>query len=168
MTGFLYGALFLLLLPIQTTLLENISVMGVKPDLCLVATCLTGFLGGRVRGLWIGLGLGFIQDMFSAGGIGVNMMTKGLVGVASGTTSKFLSDTSPPAIFLPMLFLSIFAGLMSLISARPQVDGLLLIHDFRSILIPQALLDAITAFGVNWVIAKYVPRLSMFAPSSLR
>lgn len=168
MTVLLYSGLLLLLLPIQTTLLDNISLWGVKPDLCLVATCLTGFLGGRARGLWFGLGLGFIQDLYSAGGIGLNLITKGLAGVVSGTAAKILSDTSPPAIFLPTLVLSFACGLVSLISARPHVDWMLFIHDFRLILLPQALFDAMIAFGFNWLIAKYLPRLSVLAPSSLR
>ena len=168
MTGFLYSGLLLLLLPIQATFLEHISLVGVKPDLCLVATCLVGYLGGRTRGLWVGMGLGFIQDIYSAGGIGLNMITKGVVGVVSGTAPKILSDTTPPAIFLPTLVLSFSCGLVSFISARPQVDWMLIIQDFQSILLPQALLDGVTAFGIHWVIAKYLPRFSVLVPSSLR
>ena len=164
MTVLLYSGLLLFLLPIQTTLLEHVSLLGVKPDLFLVATCLTGFLGGRTRGLWLGLGLGFIQDMYSAGGIGLNMLTKGLAGVVSGTAAKLLSDTSPPAILLPTFILSFACGLVSLISARPQVDGLLLIQDFRSILLPQALFDAMMAFGFHWLIAKYLSRFLGYWP----
>ena len=168
MTGLLYSGLLLLLLPIQTTLLEHISLWGVKPDLCLVATCLVGFLGGRARGLWLGLGLGFIQDMYSAGGIGLNMITKGIAGVVSGTAAKILSDTTPQAIFLPTLVLSFACGLVSVISARPHVDWMLLIQEFRLILLPQALFDAMMAFWFNWLIAKYLPRFTVLAPSSLR
>ena len=168
MIGLFYTGLILLLLPIQATLLEHISLWGVKPDLCLVATCLAGFLGGRTRGLWLGLALGFIQDMYSAGGMGLNMITKAFAGVISGTAAKILSDTSPTAILLPMLILSFACGLVSLVSARPIVDLMLLIQDFRSILLPQALYDAMMGFCFNWLIALYLPRFSMLAPSSLR
>ena len=168
MTLLLYSGLLLLLLPVQTTLFEHLSLWGVKPDLCLVATCLTGFLGGRARGLWIGLGLGFVQDIFSAGGIGLNMITKGIAGVVSGAVVKILSDTTPPAIFLPTLLLSFIFGLVSLISARPHVDWMFLIQDFRSILLPQAFFDAIMAVGFHWLIIKYLPQLSVLTPSSLR
>lgn len=168
MTVLLYGGLLLLLLPIQSTLLENISILGVKPDLCLVATCLIGFLGGRIRGLWLGLGLGFIQDIFSAGGMGLNLITKGLAGMVSGSAAKILSDTSPQAIFLPTLILSCAFGLLSLISARPHVDWVLLIQDTRSILLPQALYDAVLAVGFNWLIVRCLPRFSVLAPSGLR
>lgn len=167
MTVLLYTGLLVLLLPIQTTLLEHISIWGVKPDLCLVVTCLTGFLGGRARGLWLGLGLGFIQDIFSAGGIGLNLITKGIAGFVSGTAAKILSDTTPPAILLPTFLLSFACGLVSLISARPHVDWILLLQDFRSVLLPQGLFDAMMAFGFNWLIVKYLPRLSALAPSSL-
>lgn len=168
MTILLYFGVLLLLVPLQITLLEYINVWGVKPDLCLVATCLVGFLGGQVRGLGVGIGLGFVQDVFSAGGIGLNLITKSVAGVVSGTAAKTLSNTTPPAVLLTIFVLSFASGLVSLISARPQVDGMLLFHEFRSILLPQALYDAIIAFGVHWCIFKYQSLGSEFAPSSLR
>lgn len=168
MTVLLYMSLLLLLVPLQVTLLEYVSLGGVKPDWCLVATCLVGFLAGRGRGFGVGVGLGFIQDVFSAGGVGLNMMTKGLAGILSGTAANTLSNTTPPAIFLPTFVLSFACGLVSLISARPHVDWLLLIQEFRSMLLPQAIFDAVLAFGINWMIARFRTGGSAFLPSYVR
>ena len=167
MTSFLYVCLFLLVVPIQTTFLEYVSPWGVKPDLCLVATCLVGFLGGQVRGFGVGMGLGFVQEIFSAGSVGLNMIVKGLAGLVSGTAAKTLSNTTPPAIFLPTLVLSFACGLVSLISARPKVDGVLLIHDFQFILLPQAIFNAVMAFSVTWVLDRYRLFGSTFATSTI-
>ena len=155
MIVFLYVALLVFLVPLQITLVEYISLGGVKPDLCLVVTCLVGFLAGPTRGFGVGVGLGFIQDTFSAGWVGLNLITKGLVGIVAGTAAKTLSNTTSQAIFLPTLVLSFVCGLVSLISARPQVNWMLLIHEFQSLLLPQALFDAVMAFGANWFIARY-------------
>ena len=168
MNSLLYLGLFLFLVPVQTTLLEHISLWEVKPDLCLVATCLVGFLGGQSKGFWVGIGLGFIQDMYSAAGIGLNMITKGIAGVVSGTAAKTFSHTTPSAIILPTLVLSFACGLVSLISARPLIDMMVLFHDIRSILLPQALFDAVAAFGINWLMTKYLSRFTGFAPLSPR
>ncbi|WP_447969737.1 hypothetical protein [Nitrospira sp. M1] len=149
-----YVSLLLVLVPIQVTVLAQISPLGVHPDLCLVATCLVGFLFGKSRGLGLGVGLGFVQDLFSGGAGIVNLITKGIAGLLSGMVAKTLSNTTAQAIFLPTFLLSCASGVISLISARPQTDWLLLIHELRTILLPQGLLDALLAFGVYWMLSK--------------
>ncbi|GJL50552.1 hypothetical protein [Candidatus Nitrospira salsa] len=149
-----YLTLLFLLVPIQVTVLGRISPWGVEPDLCLVATCLVGFLFGKRRGLGLGVGLGFIQDLFSGGAGIVNLITKGLAGFLSGMVAKTLSNTTAQAIFLPTFLLSCASGVISLISARPHTDWLLLIEELRTILLPQGLLDALLAFGVYWMLSK--------------
>lgn len=74
---FLYAGLVVVIAPIQATLLHYVSFFGVRPDLGLVAACLVGFLGGELDGLLLGLLLGYSQDMFSAGDLWVNVVTKG-------------------------------------------------------------------------------------------
>ncbi len=150
-----YLSLLLLLVPIQVTLLPHVSPWGIRPDLCLVATCLTGFLGGKNKGIWLGLGLGFIQDLFSGGAGIINLLTKGIVGFLSGLVSKTLSNTTPQAIFLPTFFLSGICGFIALFSSRPHADWLVLIHELRTILLPQSLFDALLTFGVYWLLGKW-------------
>ena len=162
----LYASFVLLLVPIQTTLLDYISILGVRPDLCLVTVCLVGFLAGQGKGLGFGMGLGFVQDLFSAGGLGLNMVLKGLAGILSGLAAKTLLNMTPVTIFLPTVILSLGCGLLALISARPQIDWFLLIQDLRSILLPQALFDATMALFINWVIARYRSHDSLLEPST--
>lgn len=70
-TGLFVGFI-LLLVPLQTTVLGSISPFGIRPDLCLIAACLIGFLTGQVQGLIMGFFLGFVQDLFSASDLWLN------------------------------------------------------------------------------------------------
>ena len=53
-----YALLAMVVVPLQTTLLHYVSILGVRPDLGLIAACLVGFLGGELDGLILGLILG--------------------------------------------------------------------------------------------------------------
>ncbi|MGB0908799.1 MAG: rod shape-determining protein MreD [Nitrospirales bacterium] len=163
-----YLSLLFLLVPIQVTVLNHVSPWGIRPDLCLVATCLMGFLGGKNKGIGLGLGLGFIQDLFSGGAGIVNLLSKGLSGFLSGLVSKTLSSTTAQSILLPTFFLSCLSGIVSLFSARPLTDWLVLIHEFRTILLPQSLFDALLAFGVYWLLGKWNFVTSSVEPSGFR
>ena len=50
----IYIALILTVIPLQTTLLHHVTILDVRPDLGLVVVCLVGFFGGEVDGLLIG------------------------------------------------------------------------------------------------------------------
>ena len=163
-----YVSLLLLLVPIQVTLLAHISPWGIRPDLCLVATCLLGFLGGKKKGCTAGIGLGFVQDLFSGGAGIVNLFTKGLAGFLSGLIAKTLSNTTAQAIFLPTFLLSCASSLIALFSARPQTNWFLMLQEIRTILFPQALLDALLAFGMYWILSKLDLVDPGVEPSSLR
>ena len=62
-----YFVLVLLLVPMQTTLLPHLSVWNIKPDLGLVAAALIGLFAGELEGLLVGLTIGWVLNLFSAG-----------------------------------------------------------------------------------------------------
>src|SRR5207344_1137358 len=84
MKALIYGALVLAIVPLQSTLWHAVSIGGVRPDLGLIAACLVGFLGGELDGLLLGCVLGLSQDIFSAGDLWLNMVTKGGAGFLTG------------------------------------------------------------------------------------
>ena len=167
MISFLFAALVCLLVPIQTTLLNYLTIGGVKPDLCLVTTCLVGFFAGRGKGLAMGMGLGFLQDFFSVGGLGLNMMTKGLVGILSSMAASTLSNTTTGfSIFVPTVVLSVGSGMAFLISASPRIEWLSFLQGIQLILLPQALFDGIVASGVHWLLVRYFLSQTLLKQSS--
>ncbi|RMH32527.1 MAG: hypothetical protein D6690_13630 [Nitrospirae bacterium] len=151
-----YLGLVLLLVPLQMTIARLVNG-ALHPDLCLVAVCLIGFWGGWGRGFSLGLCLGFVQDLFSAGGLGINLLTKALAGLLSGYAATTLSTLTPAAIFFPTLALSMFVSVMALISASPQLDGRLLLHSAHTAILPRGLMDGALAFILNWIKLKMEP-----------
>lgn len=81
---------FLFFMPVQTLFLENLRVAGIKPDLALIFVFVQGWAFGEVNGLFWGLALGGLVDLFSAGTLGVNLILKATVGFASGILGKSL------------------------------------------------------------------------------
>lgn len=69
---------------LQGTLLDKISIAGVKPDIILVLVICTSVVCGPKRGGIIGLVFGLLEDIYLGRFIGMNAMTKGLTGIITG------------------------------------------------------------------------------------
>jgi len=82
--------IFLFFIPIQTILLEPLKMGGVKPDLALLLAFMHGWAFGEVNGLFWGLALGGILDIFSVGFLGVNFVLKGIIGLFAGIFGRTL------------------------------------------------------------------------------
>ena len=157
----LFIGLVLILVPIQSTFFHYVSIVGVRPDLCLVVACVVGFLSGRTHGLIVGFGLGFVQDLFSAGDLWMNTLTKPLVGFLSGLAARNLVNIAPQSIFVPALILSMVSGLILLVSVRTGANVSEILGGIQSTLLPQAFFDGVVAMGVNWSIAWWMPKESV-------
>lgn len=153
----IFVALILLLVPLQATMLGRISPFGIRPDLCLIAACLTGLLTGQAYGLLLGFGLGFAQDLFSASDLWLNTITKSGIGFLSGLIAKNLANTASHSAFLVMAIFSIFSGVVFLVSSRVGMDLWDVLQGFPSILLPQALFDGLVALATHWVITHWTP-----------
>lgn len=152
------------LVPLQMTM-SNIVDGGFRPDLCLIAACLAGFWGGWSRGLLFGLGVGFLQDLFSAGGLGINLLLKGLAGLFSGYIATTLATMTPGVIVLPIVVLSMAANLIALLSASPHLDWWLLVHTGYTVIVPQGLLDGAVTFAITWILYKMNVPDTVLGPS---
>ncbi len=138
----------------QATLSTWLSVNNIYPDLCLILACIVGFLTNEYKGLMIGLTIGLFQDLLAPGGIGLNMILKGLAGSLAGVTTHTISTITPSAVVLVTLALSLGCGLASLIVAYPILDGSEAFHAILGNLVPQALYHSLLAAGIFWVIPK--------------
>ena len=69
------------LLSIQTTFLRVIFPGNVVPDLILIAAVYSGIHLKKSRGIWLAALIGFFQDCLSGAVLGVNFLSKGLVGL---------------------------------------------------------------------------------------
>lgn len=140
MKPLLYLGLAVGLIPVQTTVLEHLSLAGVRPDLCLIAASLIGFFGGPTDGVLMGALLGFEQDLFSAGDAWVNAVTKALFGLSGGLVGRYVARVTPATVAPLLVGLSACSGLAFLLAGAGGQDTLTAV---RSVLLPQALLDGL-------------------------
>jgi len=96
MKGYLSSAaLALALLTLQTSGGSAGGLAGLQPDLVLLFVLATGMRRGETSGTLWGIGLGFVEDTFSAGLPGANLLTKGFLGFAAGNLRDQLECDNP-------------------------------------------------------------------------
>lgn len=79
------AALLLLALVLQHSLLVDLRVAGVSPDLLLVVAIAGGIVGGRETGAVVGFAAGVAADLLAQTPFGLSSLTFGLVGYGVGT-----------------------------------------------------------------------------------
>jgi len=148
------------LLSIQTTFLRVIFPGNVVPDLILIVTVYSGVHFKKSRGIWFAALIGFFQDCLSGGLLGVNFLSKGLVGL-------FFCVIKDKIIVQGIIPIAFFMFATSL------VDGIIYFLAMTSLLGGQIkgnfLFSSIILFGVcNAVIAPFLFYLFVKARKWLR
>lgn len=156
MTPWIYMGLLLLLVPIQSTILDHISIMTVRPDLCLIAVVVIGFRRGYFEGLVMGILLGFIQDSFSAGQLGLNLILKGFAGFVSGISSQFVANATALTVFILAVTLSLCAGVAFWWFVGSEGGVMNALGSIWNVVLIQALYDGLLAAGFYWLLGGYV------------
>jgi uncharacterized membrane protein len=146
----LYAVLALMVVPFQTTLLHYVSILGVRPDLGLVAACLVGFLGGELDGLILGLLLGCFQDMLSAGELWINVVTKGGAGFLAGLAGRHMAHLTPGVLAAGLVTISFLSSAVFLYAMNPAGLGEIWVS-VRSTVLIQAAFDAAIGAGLYMI-----------------
>jgi len=104
--------LFLGLFVFQTTLLNAFSIYGVRPDLVLILAVYCAIILEEDAGVAMAFALGFVQDCLSGDLLGVNTLSKSLIGFtfANLKTKLVLEGLGPISTFLVLA--SLFDGLV--------------------------------------------------------
>ena len=77
--------IFIFLFSLQTSLMSYFSVGGVTLDLALILAVYCGVLLKGDRGIWVGFAIGLAQDCLSGSLLGVNTLSKGVIGFTFST-----------------------------------------------------------------------------------
>jgi rod shape-determining protein MreD len=104
---FLKSMSFLILgLILQQTLVQIISIGSIKPDLVMVMLVAVSMRYGSVVGLFSGLAIGLIQDVYAIEALGANAMAKCLVGYCTGLLDEKVIKVMPATkvLFLAVAF----------------------------------------------------------------
>ncbi|MGN1319024.1 MAG: rod shape-determining protein MreD [Lachnospirales bacterium] len=84
MKQIIYLFLVLIIFIIQTTFLNVISIVGIKPNILLLLVITIGFLKGENDGLFVGCLAGLLHDSYFATYIGGNIFLYGIIGFLVG------------------------------------------------------------------------------------
>ena len=95
-------------LGLQATLVPHIGIAGIRPDLPLVVAVLLGYLRGATIGTVGGFFVGLAQDLTNPAFLGLNALTKSLLGYASGSMREQLNASNPVAQ-AAVLFVAVLA-----------------------------------------------------------
>jgi hypothetical protein len=155
MNVLIYSGLVLLLIPLQTTLLPHVTVWEVKPDAGLVAACFVGLFTGELRGVIVGLAIGWALNLFSASELWVSLVTKGGAGFCAGMMGRHLTHVSPTLMGIGMFAVSCLSGLVDLFTLTSLTESW---WHVWSIILPQACYDALVAAGLYWVFSEWFVR----------
>ncbi len=109
-----YLLILLLIVPVQASLFNPLSLAGVKPDLGLIAVYIIGLLTGPGEATLIGMALGVIQDIGSSGLLGLTGFTQGVVGLLAGMLGRRVLDIASPS---NIIFLAVFSFIESVLIA---------------------------------------------------
>lgn len=89
----------ILLVILQSTLLNKIAIQGVKPDLSLLAMIYLSNKNGKMLGQTLGFCSGLVEDFLSVSPLGFNGFIKTLIGFLFGLTEgTFFIDS----VIIPM------------------------------------------------------------------
>lgn len=95
-------------LGLQATLVPHLALFGVRPDLPLVATVLLAYARGSTTGTVAGFFIGLAQDVTNPAFLGLNALTKSLLGHVTGALRANLDASS-----LPMRFAVLFVAVVA-------------------------------------------------------
>jgi len=139
------------LVSVQAVLLPHATVWGVMPDIALIVVCLVGLFEGELKGLLLGLALGWIMSLFSAADLATSMITKGAVGYVAGLAGRHVVYLAPAVLLLGILAASCVSGLLTaaLLNLSAQQDWWWAV---RTVVVPQAVIDAMVGGALYWLV----------------
>jgi len=149
----LYLILVLLLVPVQTTLLPHLSVWNIKPDLGLVAAAFVGLFAGEMEGLLVGLAIGWVLSLFSAGEFWLSLLTNGGVGLLAGFLGRQVSQVTSISVGVGLLLVSLASGLLAAANFK-NLDLSQVWRMVESIALPQACFDGLVGAGLYWLLSQ--------------
>jgi rod shape-determining protein MreD len=138
-------------LGLQSTVAAKIAIGPIAPDFIVVCVILFGLQRGPIQGSLFGFLAGFLVDLGNPGYLGLNALTKSLVGYAGGRLGAAASPGSIVLVFL--IFLAAFGHdvVYFLVYMWPRVDSALL--SIVTNALPSALYTALAGIVVERVLA---------------
>ncbi len=146
----IYSTVIVVATLIQSSWLARLPVWGAVIDPLLPLVVAVGIFRGAESGAVIGLGAGLLQDLVSGAAIGVNGLSKLIVGFASGQFERSISVEDP---FLPAV-----ATCLATLLGQLLVLGVLVVTDLAAPAWPAMIQTIVAQAVLNSAIAPLIFR----------
>ncbi len=167
------GLVVLIAIVFQTTVAEYfLETVGAKPDLLLVLAFVLGLMRGKRGGATLGCLLGFLQDIMSGGLLGINALSKGLIGFGAGAFRRDLMFFHPLGQAFIFALATAFDTALNLILSfllSPLPGG---IQGITGVLLRLMVLHAVIGPPILWIFgrleSRWTDREGVRGPAPLR
>ncbi|HUD16365.1 MAG TPA: hypothetical protein VMQ59_03840 [Acidimicrobiales bacterium] len=144
----------LLFVIVQQTLMLDLRVGGIHPDIMILLPIVAGIIGGPARGASMGFGAGLVADLFLPTPFGLSALVGSLIGFGVGATTLALDRSAlwlPPVAALggSALYEVIYPVLGSVLG-QPQMVHVDLLRIVLVVSITNAVLAIPALRLVNW------------------
>lgn len=161
------AAIVAVVLSLQTTVLDQLSIFGARLDLLLAIVVYISLIKGPVAGVVAGFVLGLLQDAQSQHGLGLDALSKAAVGYVAQFTWEGLDKESVYTQMAVLFFAGLLHNLIFLFlycgSQLTMVPGLWL-----RVGVPGALYTAVVAPILVALLSKLVGYRMEFSAASVR
>lgn len=143
-----YVIVLLLIIPLQASLFDPVSIAGVKPDLGLAVLFLIGLLTGPVEGTLAGMAIGITQDIGSGSVLGLAGITRGLAGLAAGLLGRRVLDYKSPSNSIFLVLFALLEGLAIAIFMQVFYGAVPFFRLLVGRILPQAVYTGLLGFAM--------------------
>jgi rod shape-determining protein MreD len=154
-----YLILFLLLIPVQGSLLAPLAAFGLRPDLGLAVVYAIGLLTGPREALLAGTAVGLLLDIGSVSLIGFSGLTHGVVGFCTGLLGRRVLDVQSSSNVVFLALFSVAQYLLAAVFLDMTYGSFPVLSQFFRRMVPQALVT--TAAG--YFLLRYATRRPVLA-----
>jgi len=104
-------ALFSLIIQ-SSPLLDSVRIMGLKPNFILPLVVYCGYRLGKMRGIFLGLILGGVQEIICSDHLGIMTLSYGLIGGTAGLATKQVISESWLSFIVGTFIASLLEGIL--------------------------------------------------------
>jgi rod shape-determining protein MreD len=97
---------------LDNVLMPFCAIYGYYPSLVFVFIICYSIINGKWEGLWIGVAVGILQDIYFVDGFGINAFTNMITCVIAGEVGKNIFEEKPLIPVISILFISMLKGVM--------------------------------------------------------
>jgi len=155
------GLAAFLALVLQLTLVDHLSIFGVRPDITVLIVVMLALRRGPLAGTLVGFFLGLFQDLLAPATLGMNMLAKSVLGYLSGRLGQNLA-LSGIAFYAPLFAVAVLIHDLLYLMVYTRLDPYRILRIFLVESLPTAIFTAI--LGVILLALSAIFGGGVFAP----